>query len=75
MRHYLYPVHLTGAFLSATTLASSLYLAVGSLLERHYVRAFKLAGPSTLLTSSDTFQFLSTCSSLLLVFGCSNVAC
>ena len=33
------------------------------------------AGPSTLLPSSDSSQFPSTCSSLPLVFGCSNVAC
>ena len=34
-------------------------------------------GPSTLLPSrsSDSSQFLSTCPSLPLVFGCSNVAC
>ena len=32
-------------------------------------------GPSTLLPSSDSSQFPSTCSSLPLVFGCSNVAC
>ena len=32
-------------------------------------------GPSTLLSSSDSSLFLSTCSSLPLVFGCSNVAC
>ena len=33
------------------------------------------AGPSTLLPSSDSSQFPSSCSSLPLVFGCSNVAC
>ena len=33
------------------------------------------AGPSTLLPSPDSSQFLSTCSSSPLVFGCSNVAC
>ena len=32
-------------------------------------------GPSTRFPSSDSSQFLSTCSSLPLVFGCSNVAC
>ena len=32
-------------------------------------------GPSTLLLSTDSSQFLSTCSSLPLVFGCWNVAC
>ena len=32
-------------------------------------------GPSTLLLSSDSSQFPSTCSSLPLVFGCLNTAC
>ena len=32
-----------------------------------------VAGPSTRLTPSDSSQFPSTCSSLPLVFGCSNV--
>ena len=37
---------------------------------------FTYTGPvKTLLPSSDSPQFPSTCSSLPLVFGCSNVAC
>ena len=38
-------------------------------------QAATVAGPSTLLPSSDSSQFPSTCSSLPLVFGYSNVAC
>ena len=41
----------------------------------NYSRTVPAAGPSTLLPSSDSSQFPSTCSSLPLVFGCSNVAC
>ena len=41
----------------------------------HNLARYTSQGPSTLLTSSDSSQFLSTCSSLPLVFGCSNAAC
>ena len=43
MRHYAYPVHACGAFLSSRTLASSLYLLAARLLGRRYEMAFLLA--------------------------------
>ena len=36
---------------------------------------WETAGPSTRLPSSDSSQVPSTCSSLPLVFGCSNMTC
>ena len=38
-------------------------------------RPVSTLGPSTLRPSSDSSQISSTCSSLPLVFGCSDVAC
>ena len=59
---------------SSETITATLYGSSG------HTRPIRLGsnwkkGPSTLLPSSDYSQFPSTCSSLLLVFGCSNVAC
>ena len=43
VRHYLYPIHLSGTFLTASTLASSMYLMVWRLFTGAYGTAFKLA--------------------------------
>ena len=43
VRHYAYPVHACGVFLSSRTLASSLYLLAVRLLGRRYEMAFRLA--------------------------------
>ena len=43
MRHYLYPLHLSKAFLFAPTLASALYLLLMRFLDRQYDEVFKLA--------------------------------
>lgn len=42
-RHYSYPVHPCGCFVSSCTLASSLYLLVVRLFARQYSEAFRLA--------------------------------
>ena len=43
VRHYMYPIHLSGTFLTASTLASSLYMMVWRLFTGAYGTAFKLA--------------------------------
>lgn len=43
VRHYLYPIHSSLAFMSTPTLASALYLFCVRLLSRRYVDAFRLA--------------------------------
>ena len=45
MRHYAYPVHACGVFLSSRTLASSLYLLAVRLLGRRYEMALRLPLP------------------------------
>ena len=45
VRHYAYPVHACGVFLSSRTLASSLYLLAVRLLGRRYEMALRLPLP------------------------------
>ena len=50
MRHYLYPIHLSGAFLFTPNFAASLYLLLLRFLNRQYEAVFQMA-PATV---SDT---------------------
>ena len=43
VRHYLYPVHRSGAYLSPPSLAAALYLLILRWLARDYAAAFSLA--------------------------------
>ena len=44
VRHYLYPVHRSGAYMSPPSLAAALYLLILRWLSRDYEAAFTLCG-------------------------------
>ena len=43
VRHYLYPIHISKAFLFAPSLAASLYLLLLRFLDRQYASVFRMA--------------------------------